>query len=361
MKIILFNGYEVWGGGEKWNFEITEQLLKSGHEVFFIGPSTGELYNRLHHLAETEQRLSVINFTISDKSYLNLLKQFVFWILLKSLNADRLIFNSYRDVRALGIPAGLSGIKRRFLRVGTPHAPKNKWSYRLTFKWGLTDLVGISEECINVFKTEVPQMISHLKISKITNGIDVNKFIPTKKEMGIPFIFGNCCRLTEQKGLKLFIQAIYELKLKGHQIKGVIAGDGEQKTELIAFAKQLNSENEIEFIGHIEKTEDFYPQIDCLLFTSYFEGTARTILEAFACEKPVIAFKASSMEEMVSDGVDGYLVKPFEVSDLVIACEKILAQKKSLPEFGIRGRDKVFKEYNNQNTYQKWVKLIVVM
>lgn len=361
MKIILYNGYEVWGGGEKWNFEVTVHLIKNGHEVIFIGPENGELYKRLNQFAKTVNKLSVINFEISDKTYLNLLKQFVFWILLKSLNADRIIFNSYRDVRALGIPAGFSGIKRRFLRVGTPHAPKNKWSYRLTFKWGLTDFVGISEECINVFKNEVPQMISHLKISKITNGIDVNKFIPIKKEIGVPFIFGNCCRLTEQKGLKLFIQAIYELKTNGHQIKGVIAGDGEDKVELLALTKQLHLENEIDLIGHVEKTEDFYPKIDCLLFTSYFEGTARTILEAFACEKPVIAFKASSMEEMVDDGVDGYLVRAFEVNDLVKACEKILAQKKSLPEFGIRGRDKVLKEYNNQNTYQKWVNLIVVM
>jgi glycosyltransferase involved in cell wall biosynthesis len=264
-------------------------------------------------------------------------------------------------VRALGIPAGLSGIKRRFLRVGTPHAPKNKWSYRLTFKLGLTDFVGISEECINVFKNEVPEMISHLTISKITNGIDVNKFVPIKKEIGTSFIFGNCCRLTEQKGLKLFIQTIYELKAKGHFVKGVIAGDGEQKTELLDLCKQLHLESEMEFIGHIEKTEEFYPTIDCLLFTSYFEGTARTILEAYACERPVIAFAASSMEEMITDGVDGYLAKAFEVDDLVLACEKILAQKKSLPEFGIRGRDKVLKEFNNQNAYQKWVNLIVVM
>ncbi len=361
MKIILFNGYEVWGGGEKWNFEVTEHLLKNNHEVIFIGPQKGELYKRLNQLSKNQNKLSVINFEISDKTYLNLLKQFVFWILLKSLHADRLIFNSYRDVRALGIPAGLSGIKRRFLRVGTPHAPKNKWSYRLTFKWGLTDFVGISEECINIFKNKVPQMVSHLKISKITNGIDINKFVPVKKEIENPFIFGNCCRLTEQKGLKLFIQAISRLKVKGHQVKGLIAGDGEQKVELLTLVKELHLENDIEFIGHIEKTEEFYPLIDCLLFTSYFEGTARTILEAFACEKPVIAFKASSMEEMVSVGIDGYLAQAFEVDDLVNACEKILSQKKSLPEFGIRGRDKVLSEYNNQNTYQKWVNLIVVM
>lgn len=361
MKIILFNGYDVWGGGEKWNFEMTHQLLNAGHEVVFIGPPNGELYKRLNAISKNNQKLSVINFEISDKTYLNLLKQFVFWILLKSLNADRLIFNSYRDVRALGIAAGLSGIKKRMLRVGTPHAPKNKWSYRLTFKFCLTDFVGISEECINVFKKEVPNLIANLKISKIPNGIDVQTFTPIKKEITSPFIFGNCCRLTEQKGLKLFIAAIKKLKDKGHLIQGIIAGDGEQKDELLQLINELKLQNEISFIGHVEKTESFYPTIDCLLFTSYFEGTARTILEAFACEKPVIAFRASSMEEMISDGVDGFLVNAFEIDDLVLACEKILNQKKSLPEFGIHGRDKVLKEYNNQITYQKWVDLIVVM
>lgn len=358
MKIILFNGYDVWGGGEKWNFEVGLKLLAAGHEVVFIGPSNGELFKRFDKLKTTNHNLDTLDFPISDKTYLNPVKQMVFWQLLNQINADAFVFNSYRDVRAVGWAVGRSHIKKRILRVGTPHAPKNKWSYRMTFKEGINTFVGISNDCIEVFKKEVPDFLKGKKIAKITNGIKLDEFVPVQKNIEETFVFGNCCRLTEQKGLSLFLQAIKKLVDQGHNVKAVIAGDGEDKEKLLKERQDLGLNQVVDFTGHIEKTAEFYPKIDALLFTSYFEGTARTILESYACARPVIAFKASSMAEMVNDGVDGYFAEAFKVEDLADKAARMIADKKKVLEMGLEGRAKVEREFSSDATYAEWVKLI---
>ena len=358
MKIILFNGYDVWGGGEKWNFEVAQKILSAGHEVVFIGPAIGELFKRFDKLKTTHPNLDTLEFPITDKTYLNLVKQMVFWQLLNQINADAFVFNSYRDVRALGWAVGRSHIKKRILRVGTPHAPKNKWSYRLTFKNGINIFVGISEDCIEAFRKTVPEFLEGKTIAKITNGIKLDEFVPVKKEIGETFIFGNCCRLTDQKGLSLFLQAMKILVDQGHKVKAIIAGDGEDKEKLLKERGELGLDSIVEFTGHIEKTAEFYPQIDALLFTSYFEGTARTILESYACARPVIAFKASSMAEMVNDVVDGYFAEAFSVDDLAKKAALMIADKKKVLEMGQAGRAKVEREFSSDATYAEWVKLI---
>lgn len=358
MKVILFNGYDVWGGGEKWNFEVAQKLLAKGHEVVFIGPQHGELFKRFDALKKTTPALDTLDFPISDKTYLNPIKQMVFWQLLNQINADAFVFNSYRDVRAVGWAVGRSNIKKRILRVGTPHAPKNKWSYRQTFKNGINTFVGISNDCIEVFKKSVPEFLEGKTIAKITNGIKLDEFVPVHKDIGETFIFGNCCRLTEQKGLSLFLLAIKKLVDQGHKVKAIIAGDGEDKEKLLKERHELGLDTVVEFSGHIEKTAEFYPKIDALLFTSYFEGTARTILESYACARPVITFCASSMAEMVNDGVDGYFAKAFDVDDLARKAALMIADKTKTEKMGREGRAKVEREFSSDATYAEWVRLI---
>lgn len=365
MRVAFFNGYEIWGGGEKWNFETIEKMLSLGHQVVFIGPSSGELYCRLSLKKEGHQKkLVLIDFKITEKTYFNLLKQISFLFILIKLNRElkinTFIYNSYRDVRAIGLAVALMPFSKKILRVGTPHAPKKKWSYHLTFKWGVNIFVGISNECINIFLKQVPAYLKNMQIEKITNGIDVNEFCPEEntKNEDETFVFGNCCRLTKQKRLDLFLYTIKALLDQGKNVRGIIAGDGELKNELIELRDKIGLREKVQFMGHLEETKKFYAKIDALLFTSEFEGTARTILEAMAFEKVVIAFRKSSMQEMLDDQKDGYLAQPFSLEDLTRLCLRILENKKEAKEMGKEGRKKVQLHYSNEAVYAKWVELI---
>ena len=60
----------------------------------------------------------------------------------------------------------------------------------------------------------------------------------------------------------------------------------------------------------------FFNSLDVFIFPSKFEGAANTLIETIQHGVPCIAFDVSSNPEIIQHGVNGYLAKPFEVSDL---------------------------------------------
>ena len=63
---------------------------------------------------------------------------------------------------------------------------------------------------------------------------------------------------------------------------------------------------------------------DCVVLPSYREGTPRTLLEAAAMGRPLIATDVPGCREVVCDGVNGLLCKPREAADLARQMEAIL-------------------------------------
>lgn len=65
-----------------------------------------------------------------------------------------------------------------------------------------------------------------------------------------------------------------------------------------------------------------------------YENSPFSILEAFACGKPVIASDLGGMKELVKDGVRGYLVEPGNVSQLTEAINKVVEDNNKTLEMG---------------------------
>ena len=93
----------------------------------------------------------------------------------------------------------------------------------------------------------------------------------------------------------------------------LIGGSGDEEQPLREYVKTLGLGNRVTFVGHLERPEIFYRDLDILLFTSKYEGTSRTILESFSTGLPVVCFDISSMKELVDDGKNGYKIPPFEL------------------------------------------------
>ena len=81
-----------------------------------------------------------------------------------------------------------------------------------------------------------------------------------------PIVLGIMTRLVEYKGTHLAISAVDQLKKQKYKVKLLIAGEGEQKEALIQQVKDLNLENEVEFLGWIngENKRKFYQK--CRLY-----------------------------------------------------------------------------------------------
>lgn len=85
----------------------------------------------------------------------------------------------------------------------------------------------------------------------------------------------------------------------------VVVGDGPQEPALRAAAGRLGN---VALAGWRGDTERFYPAFDVLLLTSKMEGLPLVALEAMAAGAPVVASSVGALPEIVTDGLNGFLV-----------------------------------------------------
>jgi glycosyltransferase involved in cell wall biosynthesis len=81
-----------------------------------------------------------------------------------------------------------------------------------------------------------------------------------------------------------------------------------------------------------------------LVLPSYPEGLGRVVLEAFARGRGVVATDGGGIPDMVTDQRDGLLVAPYDTDALVIAIQRVLADREFAVELGIAARE----------TYASW-------
>jgi glycosyltransferase involved in cell wall biosynthesis len=152
------------------------------------------------------------------------------------------------------------------------------------------------------------------KIHVLYNGVDRDLFQPTpqaearrllklpKQEKVLLYVG----RLSPEKGLADMLTALGQLP---HRPRVVIVGDGHQREELQAQARQANLE--ITWVGTKQPAAVplYLSAADLLCLPSHMEGVPNAALEAFACGLPVVASRVGGLPEVVTDDT-GILVEP---------------------------------------------------
>ena len=134
-------------------------------------------------------------------------------------------------------------------------------------------------------------------------------------------------RLTNWKGHKLAIKAITKLQINNFKL--VFIGDLQErvkyKNELISLANNLNVANKVIFVKHTRDLPSYLMLSDLVLSCSTKpEAFGRTILEAQAMGKPVVAFNHGGSVELIKENENGTLCKVADINDLAINIEKAL-------------------------------------
>lgn len=134
-------------------------------------------------------------------------------------------------------------------------------------------------------------------------------------------LVGNVGRLSEQKGMSYFIEALPQVKRVISKVKFVIIGDGEEHDRLIAQANRLNVGDDVLFLGYQANIRSIEKQLDFIVLSSLWEGLPLTPIEAFSVKKTVIGTNIGGTNEVICNGHDGLLVPPEDSNALA---EKII-------------------------------------
>jgi glycosyltransferase involved in cell wall biosynthesis len=146
----------------------------------------------------------------------------------------------------------------------------------------------------------------------------LEKLFPDKPGL----IVGAAGRLSPEKGFTHLVDAAARIIAKRSDVSFVLFGDGPLRG---AIQQQINGaglSQRFHLAGFCSDLDRFYPHLDVLALPSYTEGLPNVVLEAFAAGVPVVATAVGGTPELVSDGVNGYLVAPGDCGTLA---ERILA------------------------------------
>jgi glycosyltransferase involved in cell wall biosynthesis len=152
----------------------------------------------------------------------------------------------------------------------------------------------------------------------IRNGIDTSRFIPNPEErskkrvdleLGDSFVVLFLGRLDAKKGVYELLEVTKDLVGENSRIKLLLVGSGEDESVRDAIEEKSLKETVIQ-VGKVENPVPFYQCSDIFVLFSALEGIPLTLLEAMACELPCIATSVGGISEVITNGIDGFLIEP---------------------------------------------------
>ena len=204
--------------------------------------------------------------------------------------------------------------------------------------------------------------ISKDKVSVVPNGVDIEKFKPAGKEYA-----RNMLNLPQDKKIVLFVGALKKIKGVDYLIEAaknfldtnirlyMVGRDDGMKKSLEKRAHELEIGNYIKFTGPLnhEDIPLWFSASDILVLPSLSEGRPNVVLEAFACEVPVVATNVGGIPELIINGKTGYLVPAKNPKELSEKVNNLLGNRDLRIKMGKLGRRTIIQRGLTWETHAK--------
>jgi glycogen synthase len=177
----------------------------------------------------------------------------------------------------------------------------------------------------------------------VMNGVDQQIFHPPSTAQSIDRYILCVGRLVEQKGMEYVIRALIYVREKFPDVHLKLAGDGELKDALKKLSESLLLSDRVEFLGWRRPDElaALYRSAAVVVVPSTYEPFGMTALEAMACQRPVVASRIGGLEDLVEDGVTGFLAEPRDELDLAQRLMALLSDPDLARRMGEAGLGRV--------------------
>ncbi len=118
-------------------------------------------------------------------------------------------------------------------------------------------------------------------------------------------------RLSEEKGILNFMEALPRILDKRSGISFLIGGDGQLRGRVEEYLGKANLNSQVKFAGWIPHDElpGYLNDVRLLVLPSYTEALPNIMLEAMACGTPVLATTVGAIPDIIKDGETGFIME----------------------------------------------------
>ncbi len=200
-----------------------------------------------------------------------------------------------------------------------------------------------SAEDIKNYVSNVSHLV-HIIYNPVTSP---NITIQAKKSVNHPWsgsadfkIILSVNRLHPQKDLPTLLRAFAEVVKLKQSSRLIILGQGPEENKLKKIADKLGIRNTVDFVGFQQNPFSWMDKADVFVLSSLFEGCPNTLIEAMACETPVVSTDCQGgPREILKDGRLGRLVQVGNHKELASAILETLKNPVSSKVLRERAQD----------------------
>jgi glycosyltransferase involved in cell wall biosynthesis len=202
-------------------------------------------------------------------------------------------------------------------------------------------VISISE-ALNSFMTK-GGLISAEKGLAIPYGFDFSHVASAVAQGGLRFGFPQIVvagRIVPVKQHHLLLKTLPALIKQFPNLVVVMVGAGPLLEDMKRMSDALGLTKNVRWEGFRTNMHDYIRDSDLMVIPSAAEGFGLVVLEAWHHATPVVAFDVPAINEIIDDGVNGILVKPFDVSRLLATIAQLLESPSYMRRMGNAGKNK---------------------
>jgi glycosyltransferase involved in cell wall biosynthesis len=329
-------------------------LNRKGIEVFIFGLSdyTWNEFDKNIHIKTVDFSTSVKKN--KDGSLLKSVYLTTLPVLKKYIRTIKPDIIHSHSASSYGFMGALSGFHPFFISVWGSDIfifPKKSIFHRMILKFTLYRADNIFSTGYTM-KTET-EIYTSANVDVVPFGVDTSVFKPAMVESIFKvddIVIGAVKSLDYNYGIEYLIDAFALLveKYPALPLKLLLVGGGGMTNLLKDYATKKGISDKTVFTGLVpfSKVPFYQNMIDIAVFPSVSESFGVSVIEASACEIPVIVSNIGGLPEVVEDEVTGLIFPSKDVEKLVSKLELLILNVELRKKMGKAGRERVMKQFN---------------
>jgi glycosyltransferase involved in cell wall biosynthesis len=200
---------------------------------------------------------------------------------------------------------------------------------------------------------------------EVTGGVDAELFKSASPDPELAYRLAGrpvllyVGRFVPLKNLPMLIEAYATVRQANPKAALVLVGEGALEGQIREQVNRLGLGQDVIFLGHQPQSRlpGLYAAANIVLLSSTFDNSPNCVLEANACERPVVATRVGGVPRYVTEGENGLLTETGDVAGFARAILGLIAQPERAAAMGRAGRQRVLEHHSWRKSAEKLLAL----